>query len=625
MERRLPVLRDTAYVLLRAAILITLPVAAAACARAAPMTIVRNGAPNATIVVAAEASDVVKDAVRDLQRYVEKISGATLPIKHSADAPGNRILVGRMPAVNKLIPDLDAYDLGHDGIVVKSFPSALVLTGRSDGCTTKWTGWTDCGTPNALYYFLETLGCRWYMPGPDGEVVPRKTTITVPQMNITSKPDFLARIVGGWAARQIGEQREKTFGLWARRNRLGGNRYHEGHSTWGILNPKEYFASHPEYFSLRDGKRQSGYSQICTSNPEVIRVFTQNLLNLVRDRPPQGWRSYPVGHNDSVQWCECPRCQALEGDKTFTYGRIEGARVIGVSPGTYRNVANRYLKFANAIAEKSEQSYPDCLITFYCFYCLPGFPEDKPRDNLLPVVTHFWDHAAQKKMIRKWADMSKHLYYYGYVGYHFSLPKFGIVDDIRWCHEHKGIAMTFAEDEHSPMNMVTCYLIARAMWDVNTDAEKVLAEFYEKYYGAASLPMKRFFETFDAATREATREWDVHTYYPESLTQEIVAQCRGILTQAMEQAKAPVVKRRIEAMSGYWRTVELRTKAERAIIEWRKDKTKSKGDAARKAARSLIDYVKSVSNEFFFRQSIHDSNAWINELDKGSSARRPGL
>ena len=586
-----------------------------------PMTLVQGGRPNATIVVASGASDVVVEAAKELQTYLEKMSGAKLPIAHSAQAAGNHILVGRMPEVDKLLPDLDRYDLGHDGVVLKTFPNTLVVTGKSDGFTTGWTGRTDCGTPNAVYTFLETLGCRWYAPGPDGEVVPRKITVTIPPLDIVSKPDFLSRSIGGWAAEQMGGQIAQDFRAWRKRNRLSTNRYHEGHGLWPLMNPKDYFQAHPEYFGLVEGERQSGYAQPCTSNPDVVRVVAENFVNLTKDRPPQGWRSYPVGQNDSSKWCQCERCQALDGDQMFQYDEMVGARVIGTGPGEYRNVANRFLIFVNSVAERIEKTYPDYLVTTYGYYCLPGFPEVKPRDNVLPVMTHFWDHPEPKKMIMKWAAMSRQLMYYGYVGYKFSVPKFGIVDDIRWCHQQKGVGMTFAEDEHSCVNMVTCYLIARAMWDVNTDATKVLAEFYATYYGRAARPMKLFYEKFDAATRASTREWDIHARYPKTLTPRIVAQCRKHLTEARKRARRPVVERRIESVSKYWRAVELHIAGRETIIRWRKNKTDATAQAVREAARNVIDYVGSVSDVFHFRQRIYLAQRWLRELEKADAPK----
>jgi len=233
------------------------------------------------------------------------------------------------------------------------------------------------------------------------------------------------------------------------------------------------------------------------------------------------------------------------------------------------------------------------------------------------VMTHFWDNERSRKMIADWAEISKHLYYYGYVGYKFSLPKFGIVEDIRWCHGKKGVGMTFAEDEHSPLNMVTCYLIARAMWDVNVDAPAVLADFYEKYYSVAAEPMRLFFETFDEATRQSTREWDIHANYPATLTPARVTECRDHLSAARTAADGQaLITRRIEVMSSYWRVVERHVEAQQAIEAWRAGKSAATKQAVRQASNDLIEIVESLRSVCHYPQRIYRAEGWLGEVDE---------
>ena len=67
-------------------LLALLGIAAVASARAAAGTLVlvRDGAPAATIVVAAAAGEKVKTAAQELQDYVAKLSGARLPLQTDA-------------------------------------------------------------------------------------------------------------------------------------------------------------------------------------------------------------------------------------------------------------------------------------------------------------------------------------------------------------------------------------------------------------------------------------------------------------------------------------------------------------------------------------------------------------
>ena len=603
--------------------------AGCAAARPASVTIVRDGKPTATIVVAADAGEFLAAAVKDLQTYIKKMSGAELPIAHSAEGTGNVILVGRQPVVNELLGDLDAFDLGPDGIIIKSLPGKLILTGKSGGYIHEdlglIRGQTDAGTPNAVYYFLEALGCRWYMPGEDGEVVPNKPTLTI-SMDVTSKPDFRGRWIGCSAAYRMGGPGSKSlkeFYVWRDRNRTSHNTYYQAHSMGGLFSKAKYTESHPEYFALLDGKRQLGKAAaLCFSNPDVIDIVATNLIKGMMRYSPL-LRSHSLGQSDGPAegWCKCENCLAAYGDKTFLYADRVHAAVVGRGPSDKPvfNAANGFLKFANAVAERAEKANPDLLLTYYAVYNIPGFPEVKPRDSVLPVMCHLApQNEYWRRQVSKWASISKHLYYYTYMGYRIDFPKLGIADDIRWCYEHKGIAMYLEHDAHSPINMVNLYLGAKALWDTKVDSKAVLREFYSRYYGAAKQPMRTFYETFYELTREgADNHPDCLFAYPDALTPEVAAKCRGYITLASSLATTPVVKRRIESISRYWRATELHVDAQHALAEWRKDKTAANSKAAKEALTRTIDYINSVANEFALQARILLLTDGMKELTKG--------
>ena len=587
-------------------------------ARPPAVTLAENGRPTATIIVSADAGDVLLDAVKDLHLYIKKMSGAELPIANSPEGRGNVILVGRMPAVDKLIPDLDRYDLGPDGIVVKSLPGTLILTGQSDGYIHEDLGWrrgpTDCGTPNAIYTLLESLGCRWYMPGDDGEVVPRTPTVTV-SVDITGKPDLAGRWIGSSAALMIGKEVYADFLRWRVRNRASHNTYFHMHSLQtGLLSKEKYFPTHPEYFALVKGKRQADtMAHPCLSNPAVAETVSTEVIDIMAEYRP--WmRAYALGQCDTgTGWCECEKCQALYGDKTSTFIFERG-----MSDKPVPNVANGYLKFVNAVAERAEKVNPDILLTYYALYYIPGFPQVNARDSVLPVMCSITPHNdAWRREVLKWEKIAKHLYYYTYMGFQLDFPKLRIVDDIRWCYRHKGIAIYLEHDTHSPINTVALYLAAKAMWDVEVDSASLLSKFYGEYYGPAAEPMRMFYETFDRVTEEASSQNDWVRAYPDSLTPQVARTCRGYITAALDLADRAVVRRRIESMLRYWRATELHVEAQQALARWRKDKTDENRGAAREALIRTIEYIGSVKHEFALTVRIGPLNRGLAELKRG--------
>ena len=585
------------------------------------MTIASAGKPTATIVVSPKAHEVVQEATRYLQICIEKMSGAKLQIVGSPEGvAGNLILVGRTPEVETLIPDLDDHDLSHDGFVIKSLPGKLILTGKSDGYILKALGplggRTDCGTPNAVYYFLETLGCRWYAPGDDGEVVPARETIDVAAMDVARKPDVAGRWICHYAALRMGPDFDKVYTRWLARLRVGCNRYSIGHGMYSLLPRKQFAESHPEYFALVDGKRHTAEgAQFCLSNADVVDVVSKKVIEFMTSQGP--YRSYALGQYDAWGWCECPQCKAMYGDKTFVYKTRKHARHVGRAPSdeSALNTANAYLKFVNAVAERTAEVDPNCKLTYYALYNIPGFPEVKASDNVMPVMCHIAPNDEDwRREVEQWEAISKELYYYTYMGHQLDFLKLEIADDIRWCYQHKGTAIYLEHDAHSPANTVSQYLAAKAMWDTDVDSRKILEEFYRLYYGAAAKPMRQFYETFYAATREAVRDYDCFYSYPDTLTPALAAELGSYLTESAELARLPVVKRRIEHVGGYWRIVELHVLAQRAMAEWKQDKTSENYRTARKASVKTIECIDGASRDLWLGVRRNMIRRWLSDL-----------
>ena len=182
---------------------------------AAPLTIVEDGRARAVIVVEAGEPKAMK-AGQALQTYVEKMSGAKLALIEEGQAvPGDmpvRLLVGHTQAARELGVEIPSgYDttirpdiFEEEGYALKTVGRDLVIGGNNDGYYK--------GTLYAAYALLERLGCRWYFPDEWGEVVPEQKTITVPELDVVSRPDFPVRNVNpsGWVP-MPGNERELAW------------------------------------------------------------------------------------------------------------------------------------------------------------------------------------------------------------------------------------------------------------------------------------------------------------------------------------------------------------------------------------------------------------------------------
>ena len=142
----------------------------------------RDGGTNCRIMVGPGASPVEAFASQELQGYVMQISGVFLPMVSGSVHPGEKLILVGKDAVDMLGLGIDESRLAQDGFVIKTAGNKIILAGGSPE-----------GTLYSVYAFLEMLGCRWLAPGILGEVIPRRSDITVPSMDHSQRPGFKYR------------------------------------------------------------------------------------------------------------------------------------------------------------------------------------------------------------------------------------------------------------------------------------------------------------------------------------------------------------------------------------------------------------------------------------------------
>src|SRR5262249_35110320 len=145
-------------------------------------------------------------AATELQQYLEKITGAKLPIITDAARAGSReILLGDNAHVRKLGLKLAPEKLGTDGFTIQTAGKRLVIFGGKPR-----------GTLYGVYTLLEEqLGVRWFTP--EIEFVPRTNRLSLPRLNTIQVPALESREVF-WTEML----RDADF---AARHRLNGNHY----------------------------------------------------------------------------------------------------------------------------------------------------------------------------------------------------------------------------------------------------------------------------------------------------------------------------------------------------------------------------------------------------------------
>jgi len=290
--------------------------AAAVYGQAGKLALVKDGTPAATIVIPAGSDSWTRRAADWVRHYVKEATGADLRVvTEGADVTGTIISVGHTELAQKAGIKTD--DLKYDGCKMIVKGQVLYLIGRDDKGMPDHMYYTGAkGTCRAAVMFLEEfVGVRWFIPSPEGELVPKTKNLSVPgRLNIQFSPAFGYAFYYVYFVDYFGLGHYKHYGALPasyannfRKGLLVHN--YGGDGLFGTAVPAEkYFAEHPEYFAMIGGKRRGEHSRLCVTNPEVKRL----LLKEIQSKFDAGYEMVELCHEDGYKRCECPECEKMD-------------------------------------------------------------------------------------------------------------------------------------------------------------------------------------------------------------------------------------------------------------------------------------------------------------------------
>lgn len=506
-----------------------------------PLVLAKQGKSTYSILISKSASPSEQHAAGELQRFIEEISGARLPIITDAEEPhGDLVLVGDSSQVQKLGLKIPFDNLGAEGFVLRTEGKFLIIAGGKQR-----------GTMYGVYAFLEKLGCRWFTP--EVSAIPKKPNLVVTPLNDSQKPAF--------------EYREPMFFEatdkdWAARNRVNGSSqrldestggkviyYPFVHSFYRILPPQQHFQEHPEYYALVDGKRRGDDAQLCLTNPEVLRLAIQTVQKWIDQHPEAS--IFSVSQNDTRGWCECENCLRVEQE--------EG----GAHSGPI-------LRFVNAVAAEVGKTHPDKLIdTLAYWYSEPPPSKVRPVPNvrirLCPIGAcegqaydrciysrYFLDH------LQGWARITDQLYIWHYVTNfrHYLLP-FPDFDELAAdipLYKKNGVVGIFLEGDSTPGGEnaeLRSYVMARLLWNPNVDLDATVNEFMAAYYGQAAPLMRDYFDLQHRQVRLPPQGTGRHMWVSSQpgspyLSADFLGQATKLLGEAESAAADEATRKRVQ-------------------------------------------------------------------------------
>lgn len=508
------------------------------------LEITKSGQANVEIVVEAKACNSIQTAALELQKYIEKISGAKLPIVNSPTGRLPPVFIGPSQYTNKLGITLD--DIKYDGFKIIATDRYLAIVGRDvnrkpiprdntkhglyNKCLEEWQKFTGrpwrfhfyfsrdsrnyrfknynerlsfhdqdaTGTLYGVYEFLEKQGVRWFMPIEDiGTVIPKQENITVEPMQIKQSPSLAAREM------MLCSRKDDTEFLWFKRLRQGGMFDHTpNHSSMDVLDPKckeefVYVSGKPVY---------SGKYPVARLASEKLRSDLAEYILRVNEAYPE--ISYnPIGQPDG--WIIMD-----DRDKAKGWDKI--------SEGDWGRFSDYMWDFVMDVRKRVLAKRPGLKFNTMSYSHTKNPPKniDKIPADVGVYITQtspmWWSSVQGKelKLRKEWERRAPEsdLFIYDYYLSHNpnrNIPAIPaiftkyITENFHSMNkQYKGSYVEIAHDPKSNplrikfpgVNHLMYYLHGKLSWNKNADVQAILADYYEKFFGPAAKEMREFYE-----------------------------------------------------------------------------------------------------------------------------------
>lgn len=424
----------------------------------AQLTIVKNGKAKTEIAIVDDNS-ANNAAAKLLQDFINRITGAVLPLSPTT-GKGAHIIIGEQSS-----------EVGEDGFEIVCEKGILHI--KTGG---------DKGSIYGVVTLLEdVLGVKYYAK--DFYTLDKRPTITIPALHRSESPAFRYRQTQSYG------YEDPIYKMWFRleepKELFIGNMW--VHTFNRILPSKRFGKEHPEYYSLINGERRPGdHSQWCLTNPDVFEAACTQLDSIFRANP--GMKMISVSQNDGNDtYCHCENCMAVD--------EYEGAH------------SGNYIRFLNKLAER----YPDKEFSTLAYLFTMHPPKHvKPLPNVNIMLCDIdckrevplTENASGRQFVEAlegWSRISDNIFVWDY-GINFDntvspFPNFHILQPNIKLFKDNHVTMHFSQVngiKGGDFTELRAYMIAKLMWNPCQDADSLMLEFMEGYYGKAAPFMYQY-------------------------------------------------------------------------------------------------------------------------------------
>ncbi len=566
---------------------------------AGAVELIRDGKPKASIV--APSGGPPSYAAEVLQSYLEKMSGAKLPI-----VPENQTVKG-----TKVVLRVREKAAKLDGFRIKANKDTVVVEASIPrGCV------------YGVYALLEEIGCRFYGPEPLGVVIPKKRTVSVRDgLDVVKEPAFENRLpsYGGpeisacWGFNFTGYSKDPKQKETVKR--IGLKTWLWGH-IWPEIVERQFFPDGrpPEKMDYTDkqdwfpadekGIRRYNGETLCFSNPDAFKWFVENAANWVLyNCPDADYVSMWSADTATLALCQCEKCKAKGWSPTDWYLYLHNE--------IWRSLKDRGFKGVFGwIAYHGSEEPPQKVKLLNSGRDMDLLYAPRPRGASMngPITNEHSVNVAYRENIRSWRRYLGNLkgsrtvfeYYFDLVllghlpaGRTFLIPKPEDMKEEMRFYLTEGFNGFFDCDPPSGAffpDPLRKWLYRKLLWEINLDIESAKSDFFQNYYGPAAKIVRDIREEVEKLMFEDIK-WPM--WSPPHYADHPIKRLRELetrLDEALEKVgNEEILKQRIQVMKSWVRYCALAKESEYHIKITR---DKQKGREVEMSIRKLFEENK---------------------------------
>ena len=465
---------------------------------ATEIDLVKDGVTEYVLVMPSSPTAYENYAKEELITNFKEATNVTLQVvvdqTVSYDTSKKYISLGRTTLLANSGIVVDQAELSNDGYIIKREGSMIFICGGDSS-----------GTIHGVYNFL-FINFEWQYFSPTEVYMIKGINFKVLDYNLKSIPAIPHRAGVGRLGCQAYSALKYGFTTGGSTKKLFGEEayYYFPHTTFKCVPPQTYAEAHPDWYA-------ASRAQPCFSSKGFQERFIESGKSVLVANP--GLDYFPIGAEDSMQYCNCDKCEEecdlytrcgqivrwanpiIDALDKFVKEEFPGRKV------TFPLLAYYDTEYAPVITNPDGEMAPidPSVVLHPAAPCL--FAPMNTANHAFPINDRENNTAANKNW-RGWDLCSSSKMYYFYGGsdlrsFEWADFMYVMTENAKFGAENN-LVMFYQQGSDGAKNgwafdTLFDYVMGKIMWDPYTNIPDLQANYFEKYYHEAGDIMKQYY------------------------------------------------------------------------------------------------------------------------------------